>query len=291
MAVDHLLPSFILLLISNTGFSADDTVFVQTGDSVQLDIQTHELPFLYWDKDNSRKIVTYISQIKEAVYDTSYKKRVNFNTETFSLTLKNMQKTDSGLYRARAIGDNAYVAAYRVSVIDAVEDPVLTVNSNWSSSDSCTVNFTCGAHDLMIHSSYQNNRCSSEEVTSHEIYTLILYCSEESIICNHSNPVSSKTDKIEIKQLCGENEILLIPLYYSSSYKYVLIIVFGVVGVIVFGGLVLYCCCKNNKGVKQSDDSDYDDVETLRQKMTGDTWTTVSYCAVGHQTPSSAHDC
>ncbi|XP_048019736.1 CD48 antigen-like isoform X4 [Megalobrama amblycephala] len=290
MAVDHLLTSFILLLISNTGFSAEISVFVQTGDSVQLDIQTHELPFLYWDKDNSRKIVTYISQIKEAIYDTSYKKRVNFNNETFSLTLKNMQKTDSGLYRARTVGDT-YVAAYRVSVIDAVEAPVLTVNSNWSSSDSCTVNFTCRAHDLMIHSSYQNNRCSPEEVTSHEIYTLILNCSEESIICKHSNPVSSKKDRIEIKQICGENERLLIPSSYSSSYIHVLIIVFGVVGVIVFSGLVLFCCCKNNKGVKQSDDTDYDDVETLMQKMTGDTWTTIIYCTVGHQTPSSAHDC
>ncbi|ROL43670.1 hypothetical protein DPX16_2908 [Anabarilius grahami] len=115
-----------------------------------------------------------------------------------------MQKTDSGLYRARAVGDT-YVAAYRVSVIDAVEAPVLTVNSNLSSSDSCTVNFTCGAHDLTINSSYQN-RCSPEEVTSHEIYTLILYCSEESIICNHSNPVSNKTDKIEIKKICVYNK-------------------------------------------------------------------------------------
>ncbi|CAM4587612.1 unnamed protein product [Leuciscus chuanchicus] len=128
----------------------------------------------------------------------------------------------------------------------AVDAPVLTVNSHWSSSDSYTVNFTCRAHDLMINSSYQNNRCSPQEVTS-QINTLILDCSEESIICNHSNPVSWKIDRINITQLCG--------------------------------------------GVKQSDDTDYDDVETLTQKMTGDTWTTITYRTVGHQTPSSAHEC
>ncbi|KAL0201677.1 hypothetical protein M9458_004864, partial [Cirrhinus mrigala] len=75
-----------------------------------------------------------------------------------------------------------------VNVSDAVEAPVLTVNSNWSSSDSCTVNFTCRAHELMINSRYQKKSCSSEEVTSHENNTLILNCSEKSIICNHSNP-------------------------------------------------------------------------------------------------------
>jgi len=87
-------------------------------------------------------------------------------------------------------------------VLDAVEDPVLTVNSNWFSGNFCTVNFTCRGHDLMINSSYQNNRCSPEEVTSHENYTLILHCSEELIICNHSNPVSWKKDRINITPLC-----------------------------------------------------------------------------------------
>ncbi|XP_067219103.1 CD48 antigen-like [Chanodichthys erythropterus] len=297
MAVDHLLVSFILLLISNTGFSAEISVFVQTGDSVQLDIKTQELPEfddLSWRNEKSENVVKYFHKTKEARPHSSYQDRVDFNDETFSLTLKNMQKTDSGLYTARTAGETEkIIVTYRVSVIDAVEAPVLTVNSNWSSSDSCTVNFTCRAHDLMIHSSYQNNRCSPEEVTSHEINTLILNCSEESIICNHSNPVSSKKDRIEIKQLCGENERQSIPDSPSSGFNltFMLIITVIPVGILVFGVLLLCCCCKNNKGVKQSDDTDYDDVETLMQKMTGDTWTTIIYCTVGHQTPSSAHDC
>ncbi|XP_051722303.1 CD48 antigen-like isoform X1 [Ctenopharyngodon idella] len=212
MRVDHLFSSFILLLISTTGFSAEISVFVQTGDSVQLDIQTHELPEfddLSWRNDKSENIVKYIHASKTLRPHSSYKNRVDFNDKTFSLTLKNMQKTDSGLYTARTSGESEkIIVTYKVSVIDAVEAPVLTVNSIRSSSDSCTVNFTCRAHDLMIHSSYQNNRCSPEEVTSHEIYTLILNCSEESIICNHSNPVSSKKDRIEIKQLCEESDRL-----------------------------------------------------------------------------------
>ncbi len=43
---------------------------------------------------------------------------MDFNTETFSLTLKNMQKTDSGLYTARIVASKqADIVTYRVSVI------------------------------------------------------------------------------------------------------------------------------------------------------------------------------
>ncbi|XP_039532757.1 SLAM family member 7-like [Pimephales promelas] len=208
MAVLHLLV-FLFLLTFKTGFSADIPVFVQTGDSVQLDIQTQKLPefdFLSWINDKSKNIVRYIRGTKEVKPHSSYKDRVDFNDESFSLTLKNMQKTDSGLYTARTTGESdKNIVTYRVSVIDAVEDPVLTVNSNWFSGNSCTVNFTCRAHDLKINSSYQNNKCSPEEVTS-QINTLLLHCSEESIICNHSNPVSWKKDRINITQLCVNNK-------------------------------------------------------------------------------------
>ncbi|XP_052403352.1 uncharacterized protein LOC127950383 [Carassius gibelio] len=292
MAVDHLFATFILLLISNTGFS---DVFVQTGSSVQLDIQTKELPkmhVLVWGKDKSTTVVTFITATKQAIRDKSYKERVQFNTETFSLTLKNMQKNDSGLYTARLIEDNKKLfAEYKVSVIDSVEAPVLTVNSIWFSSDSCTVNFTCRAHELMINSSYQNNSCSPQEVTS-QINTLILDCNEEYIICNHSNPVSWKQDRRNITQLCvynKENEILEIK--HTSTLLSIFLFTVIAVGVIVFAGLAFYCYCKNKTDVKQADDTDYDDVETLIQKMTGDTWTTVTYCTLGqHQTPPPSHD-
>ncbi len=96
-------------------------MFVQTGDSVQLDIQTQQLPEfddLYWINNKSQNILRYFSDSKRVKHHDSYKDRVDFNTETFSLTLKNMQKTDSGSYTARIVGsDNTDIAKYRVSVI------------------------------------------------------------------------------------------------------------------------------------------------------------------------------
>ncbi|XP_073705927.1 CD48 antigen-like [Garra rufa] len=284
MAGDHLFASFILLLVSNTGFSAEIHLFVRTGASVKLDLQTQELPEfddLSWTNYESKNIVRYTSELKRQRQHPSYNDRVDFNNKTFSLTLKNMQKADSGLYTARISGSEIKdIVKYKVSVTDAVEAPVMTVNSIWSSSDSCTVSFTCRAHELMINSSYQNNRCSPEEVTSHDINTLILDCSKKSIICNHSNPVSWKQDRINITHLCDDNEENEIQ---QPRFNIMFFIVIAV-GVIVFGlvgGLALYCCCKNKTGVKQADDTDYDDVETLTQKMTGDTWTTITYYTVG----------
>ncbi len=96
-------------------------MFVQTGDSVQLDLQTQQIPefeLLSWSNDKSDNIVRYNSASKKVTPHASYKDRMDFNTETFSLTLKNMQTTDSGSYTAKIVGSkNADIAKYRVSVI------------------------------------------------------------------------------------------------------------------------------------------------------------------------------
>ncbi|XP_067220126.1 CD48 antigen-like [Chanodichthys erythropterus] len=194
---------FISLLTCNTGISAEISVFVQIGDSVQLDVQKHELPEsddLFWTNDKSENIVKYIHASKTVLHP-SYKDRVDFNNETFSLTLKNMQKTDSGFYRARTSGHlEKNIVTYRVSVIDAVEAPVLTVNSSWSSSDPCS--FTCKGSNIIISSIYNSSSCSPEEVTSSDNYTLRLNCSDDYIMCNHSSPVSWKTEIKKVHELC-----------------------------------------------------------------------------------------
>ncbi|XP_052423182.1 SLAM family member 7 [Carassius gibelio] len=311
MSLNQLLVLLIFLQTSKTGFSAEISVFVQTGDSVQLDIQTQEKPEfedLLWMNDKSESIVKYNSDSKRVKPYDSYKDRVVFNDVTFSLTLKNMQKTDSGVYTARTSGSkNKDLVSYRVSVIDAVKAPVLTVNSNWSSSDSCTVNFTCRAHELMINSSYQNNRCSPQEVTS-QIHTLTLDCSEESIICNHSNPVSWKQDRIDIIQLCDDKD----EISKSDSSR------LGIAVGLVAGCILLLCvsaavCFKYKKGAQEevegntvyaqveaqemqklnSDCNTYDipdRVQAETQEETGDKQPSTTYCTVGqHQkTPTQS---
>ncbi|XP_073728795.1 CD48 antigen-like, partial [Misgurnus anguillicaudatus] len=235
----------------SSGSSAEDTVFVETGASVQLNIQREKLPDkfdeIFWQNEKSDTIMKYYNEFKRVKYYNDYKDRVDFNNKTFSLTLKNMKKTDSGVYRAKITGtSNRDVAVHRVSVIDAVKSPDLTVIS-YPSIDSCTVNFTCRAHDITLHSTYNNDNCSPEEVTSHEKFTLILICSNETIICNHSNPISWKTDMIDITQICKVHpEILEQQNNFITPIWMVVCIVVVLVVAVVVGFVFLSRCRKRN---------------------------------------------
>uniref|UniRef100_A0A671R6I3 Immunoglobulin subtype domain-containing protein n=1 Tax=Sinocyclocheilus anshuiensis TaxID=1608454 RepID=A0A671R6I3_9TELE len=172
---------------------------VQSGEAVQP--WPPEFPTPPWPPELTI-IVRYTSETKRVRLHSSYKDRVDFNDTTFSLTLKNMQKTDSGLYTARASGESDNnIVTYRVSVIDAVEAPVLIVSSNWSSPEPCS--FTCNGSNITVSLVAAVLKKTS---TSSDNHTLRLSCSGDSIICNYSNPVSWKTDTEKVNKLCTVNE-------------------------------------------------------------------------------------
>ncbi|XP_073787044.1 CD48 antigen-like [Danio rerio] len=200
MAINHFV---LFLLIFKTGFSAEISKFVQTGASVQLDLQTQppELLYITWKNDKTENVFNYFHVAKMKTSFPPYQDRIEFNESSFSLTLKNMQKTDSGLYTVTITGASSkdIVDVYRVSVIDEVEAPVLTVNSNCSCSELCR--FTCSGHNINISSIY-NSGCSKEEVTSADDHILRLNCNTTFIMCNYSNPVSWKTDIKVVHELC-----------------------------------------------------------------------------------------
>jgi len=101
--------------------------------------------------------------------------------------------------------ESVYVALnVLICVSDEVEAPVLTVNSNWSRPDPCS--FTCKGSHIIISSIYNSSNCSPEEDTSPDNYTLNLNCSDDHIMCNHSNPVSWKTDRKKVNELCTVNK-------------------------------------------------------------------------------------
>ncbi|KAI4885812.1 hypothetical protein NFI96_022422 [Prochilodus magdalenae] len=177
------------------------------GDSVQLDIRRPVTEFddLTWEFNRTNYILKYFPDYKKTRQFPVYTDRVEFNEGTYSLTLKNLQKTDSGLYEAKASDHNVTVVAeYRLSVLDPVEAPVLTLHLIWS---TCNITLTCRGHDLSISSSCYNKTCEEKEVTSPGGVTLSLSVRGSSIICNHSNPASWKEDVLEmgkLKHLCAD---------------------------------------------------------------------------------------
>uniref|UniRef100_A0A672KXU4 Immunoglobulin V-set domain-containing protein n=1 Tax=Sinocyclocheilus grahami TaxID=75366 RepID=A0A672KXU4_SINGR len=220
-------------------------VFVQTGGSVKLDIKNKTLLHfsrLIWMNDKSENIVRFINESGGLKYYI-YKDSVDFNNKTLSLTLKNTQKTDSGLYTAKTIREKTtLVAEYNVSVIDPVDFPVLKRNFTIISVHACIVNVSCSGRDHTISDSYHSNNCTQEKVKSFGIQTLALYCIDNVVVCNYSNPVSWKNDIIEINQLCTPHE------QNNSSFPLHWLLVIAGVLVLVFTAVsVLYCTYKKRK--------------------------------------------
>ncbi|KAL6468217.1 hypothetical protein MHYP_G00238940 [Metynnis hypsauchen] len=190
---------FILSTLISVTESSD--VFRVIGSSVQLDTQRPVPKFdeLIWVFNGAKNVLKYYAELKKAKQYPGYGDRVEFNEETYSLTVKNLQKTDSGLYEAKA-ADVAVtvVAEYRLSVLDPVEAPVLTLQL---SRDTCNITLTCRGHDLSVDSNCYKKTCEEKEVTSPGGVTLSLSVSGSTIICNHSNPVSWKKDVLEMREL------------------------------------------------------------------------------------------
>lgn len=97
---------------------------VQAGKLVEL-VQSEQLPefsVLMWMKTSfgsniSETIVKY-NKKKGTDLTDSYKDRVVFSNKVFSLTLKYIQKTDSGLYYTTIIGNKtSKVSQYNISVV------------------------------------------------------------------------------------------------------------------------------------------------------------------------------
>ncbi|XP_047662410.1 uncharacterized protein LOC113636969 [Tachysurus fulvidraco] len=206
MAMAMQLVFFLYMLVPIT---VCDDVFKLVNSSVQLDIPEHldkSSSIFFWTlKKKDINIVVYLRNTETTIYE-GYEEMVEFNNKTYSLTLKNLQKSDSVIYEAKVAGSrNIIVATYQLHVLDPVQKPVLT--ASLQRNDTCNVTLTCEAQKLSVTSHCYNDTCDMrEKKTSGDMFPFLsLYVSKSFIICNHSNPVSWKNYTMEIKhvkQLC-----------------------------------------------------------------------------------------
>uniref|UniRef100_A0AAY4A4T5 CD48 antigen n=1 Tax=Denticeps clupeoides TaxID=299321 RepID=A0AAY4A4T5_9TELE len=202
----------VLTLTSSTVSSAGQSVVKLEGDFVTLDPQRPAetgITLLIWSFNMETDIVIYFIRDDILEIKDNYKDKVLFNKETFSLLVKNLQKSDNGLYRAEGSGFqclvfvcvNVCVCFY---VSEPVEAPVLTLVTYWSTSDSCNVTVNCTGGDRSLMSSCDSSFCTPEGGASTDS-TLSLSVRDDIIVCNHSNPASWKNRTIEINLCYPEN--------------------------------------------------------------------------------------
>ncbi|XP_076838171.1 SLAM family member 9-like [Brachyhypopomus gauderio] len=184
-------------------FAVSADVFRQVGSSVQLNPEYHEQDFevFLWLFHN-KTIGKYYKDLSNIKVYPPYERRVEFNVKANSLTLKNLQRNDSGVYEAKTIGEtNKIVSKYRLTVLEPTEPPVLSYGIGQQSSGGCNRTLTCRGHDLSITSTCYKESCNEKEVTSPGGITLTLTVTSGFVNCNFSNPISWKVADIEIKQL------------------------------------------------------------------------------------------
>ncbi|XP_076601557.1 uncharacterized protein LOC143329522 [Chaetodon auriga] len=193
------------------GSSAVTPVFVQKGKDVLLNVKTddglQEDVFVSWTYNAHNVIVRSSSQKEPKIY-LNYTGRIEFSVKNYSLTLKNLQEADDGVYTVRMIGDIEVTAQYIVRVQDPVSPVNLTVDSVSNSSDSCNLTVACRTQDSLISSTFRcdTKSCSEEGGERSEVMTsgasLHVYLVNDSIICNHSNQVSWTEDIEMIEHFC-----------------------------------------------------------------------------------------
>uniref|UniRef100_A0A4W4E1Y6 Immunoglobulin V-set domain-containing protein n=1 Tax=Electrophorus electricus TaxID=8005 RepID=A0A4W4E1Y6_ELEEL len=186
------------------------------GTSVQMEVQDHEskLEDFIWNFSKTKNVIKYYNDNKKIKVNPSFEGRVEFNIETYSLTLMNLQKSDSGQYEAQTSDfKDKTVAMYNLSVLEPVETPVLTPVPHQQSKDPCNVTVFCRGHDLSVSFGCYNYTCEESKVRSHGDNTIELYFQDKSIICNHSNAVSWNESIIEMNELCSSEGTITLPLW------------------------------------------------------------------------------
>ncbi|KAG7232050.1 hypothetical protein INR49_009933, partial [Caranx melampygus] len=151
--------------------------------------------------------------LEEPTVSDRYRGRVDVSVGNFSVKLKNLQKSDSGVYTARIaeLNKDRILPGYLVTVEDPVSPVKLTVDSVTNSSDPCDLTVTCRSlhsHHISISTTVTSNTttCSQEGGERSKVTTsgasLHVYLKNYKIICNYSNHVSWTNDSLMIDQFC-----------------------------------------------------------------------------------------
>ncbi|XP_067385211.1 SLAM family member 5-like isoform X2 [Channa argus] len=282
---------FLLLSCQMKGSTAVTPVFVQKGHDVLLEVK----------KDVPKKFVVFVWRFSEDFLVTftpkseptvteRYTGRVEFSVENYSVKLKNLQKTDSGLYTARVTDTEGEknVANYIVTVQDPVSPVNLIVDSVFNSTNPCNLTVTCRTQDSHISSTFtcDTQTCSQEEGERSKVTasgaSLQVYLVNDSIICNHSNQVTwtKNQEQTKIWNFC--------PRHDENKQLQLIVGVLVVVLLLLLTAAVLYQL-KNRKRrriIINTDDTVYADpqVETANQTQTNDASPFTTYCLVGPHT-------
>ncbi|XP_059399646.1 SLAM family member 9-like [Carassius carassius] len=196
---------------------------VMEGDSVTLQTDATDIPrknirYIQWRFGPEKALV--VIQFNKEAPDVNYfnterfRGRLQIDSQTGSLTIRNIRTTDSGLYQLQMI---KYLPFYfNVTVYARLPIPVITrdsSNCSSSSSSSSSSQQNCSLVCSVVNvghvtlSWYKGNSLLSSISVSDLSISLSLpleveYQDKNSYSCVLNNPISNQTQHLDITQLC-----------------------------------------------------------------------------------------
>uniref|UniRef100_A0A3P9KBI9 Immunoglobulin subtype domain-containing protein n=2 Tax=Oryzias latipes TaxID=8090 RepID=A0A3P9KBI9_ORYLA len=199
----------LLFFLLDSNEAKGSELFMEQGIDLLLDVngsvELTDEHDLFW-KYNNVKMAKFSSNSKPVIYNP-YKERAEVFPNNFSLVLKNVQHSDSGIYKAVLSSSTDHTKVeYNVKVQDPVSPVNLTVIASNSTSFLCERTVICRTVDSTIIKTFVCNKETCSQVDEEHATTisssLDVYIQEKHIICNHSNQVSWKQERIPISSVC-----------------------------------------------------------------------------------------
>uniref|UniRef100_A0A8C1SNT3 Ig-like domain-containing protein n=1 Tax=Cyprinus carpio TaxID=7962 RepID=A0A8C1SNT3_CYPCA len=239
----HSASFFCLCLLLSTGVFGDTdevkSVSVTEGDSVTLntDVKVQRDDHILWTfgPQESRIAEIYRQNINIDATNTIFEKRLQMDSFTGSLTIRNIRSTDSGLYKLQIIiSRKTSYKRFNVSVYARLPVPVITRNSSNCSSTSPTsvsrCSLLCSAvnvRDVTLSWYKGNSLLSSISVSDLSIslsLPLELECLDDSYSCVVAYSFTNRTTHLNNTDLCQPCPGITFSLFLLLFIKCVIII-------------------------------------------------------------------
>uniref|UniRef100_A0A8C1MMI4 Ig-like domain-containing protein n=1 Tax=Cyprinus carpio TaxID=7962 RepID=A0A8C1MMI4_CYPCA len=260
-------------------YSDETVISVMEGDSVTLNTDVTELQrddqILWSFRLNSSE--TRIGEIYKqivSIYDNKennerFRDRLKIDEQTGSLTITNINKLHSGLYKLQIISGvikhiSFSIAVYGIlPVPDIIRDSSQNVSSSSSGSSVSRCSLLCSAVNVsaVTLSWYKGNSLLSSISVSDLSISLSLpleveYQEKNTYSCVINNPISKQTTHLDISQLCQSNS-------ESNQTSLLLVVLLLVLLLLVVTAVVVMMICRrrNYTQAKQEAQSNEEEVD------------------------------